>query len=38
VSDRGDVIPKRYIDKEGSTLSIGGKQTIDFDILKGVRQ
>lgn len=38
LTDRGDVIPKRYIDREGSTLGFGGKQTVDFDILKGVRQ
>lgn len=38
VSDRGDVIPRRYIDKQGSTLGIGGQVTTDFDILKGMRQ
>lgn len=34
VSDRGDVIPARYIDKSGDTLGWGGKVNRDFDALK----
>lgn len=33
VTDRGDVIPKRYVDKEGSTFGFGGKQQLDFRVL-----
>lgn len=34
VSNRGDVIPARHIDKTGSTLGIGGLRNPDYDILK----
>lgn len=34
ITDRGDRIPKRYVDKEGSTLGFGGKQQLDFNVLK----
>ena len=34
VSDRGDVIPGRYVDKVDSTLGMGGRKNNNFDILK----
>jgi hypothetical protein len=34
VSNRGDVIPARALDKTGSTLGIGGLRNPDYDILK----
>jgi hypothetical protein len=34
VSKQGDVIPRRAIDKYGSTLGVGGLRRNDFDILK----
>lgn len=38
ISDRGDVIPGRHIDRAGATAGFGGKVNKDFDPLKGVRQ
>lgn len=34
VSNRGDVIPARAIDKEGSILGLGGRTNHNYDILK----